>query len=79
LNRRLGIASEVLGCERLANILPKLSRVPLDPFTGHSLYYRPQGTNWLLLNAGPGGAEVRGEPGSQSFSAKGGQFLGGPW
>ncbi|MGO8674903.1 MAG: hypothetical protein ACLQVX_03405 [Limisphaerales bacterium] len=65
---------------RLDDLVPNyLSRVPLDPFTGHSLFYRPQGTNWLLLNTAPGTVEMHGEPGSQSFSAKGGRFWGGPW
>jgi hypothetical protein len=43
---------------RLAELVPNyLSQVPLDPFTGQPLVYRPQGTNWLLYSIGPDGVD----------------------
>jgi hypothetical protein len=39
---------------RLEDLVPSyLQRVPLDPFSGRPLLYRPQGTNWLLYSVGP--------------------------
>ena len=65
---------------RLEELVPSyLSRVPQDPFTGRGLYYRPQGTNWLLLSAGLAGVDTQGEPHNQEFSARNGPFLGGEW
>ena len=40
----------------LEQLVPKyLQRVPLDPFSGGALIYRPQGTNWVLFSVGEGG------------------------
>jgi hypothetical protein len=39
-----------------------LSRVPRDPFSGLSLIYRPQGTNWLLYSVGEDGVDDGGKP-----------------
>jgi hypothetical protein len=53
---------------RLADLVTNcLSKVPLDPFSGGPMIYRPQGTNWLLYSVGEdgvddGGIPVRGWP-----------------
>ncbi|HPC62281.1 MAG TPA: hypothetical protein PKX23_16595, partial [Verrucomicrobiota bacterium] len=42
----------------LQELVPQyLTRVPEDPFTGGSLLYRPQTTNWLLYSVGPDGTD----------------------
>ena len=49
--------------ESLKQLVPKyLQRVPTDPFSGHPLIYRPQGTNWLLYSVGPDRADDGGKP-----------------
>src|SRR5262249_49153376 len=39
-----------------------LRRLPIDPFSGAALVYRPQGTNWLLYSIGPDGLDDGGKP-----------------
>ena len=44
--------------ESMQQLIPNyLQRVPLDPFNGHPLVYRPNGTNWVLYSVGPGQAD----------------------
>jgi hypothetical protein len=58
---------------------PYLQRVPLDPFTGRPLIYRPQATNWLLYSVGVDGVDDGGKPVSQGLSAKGDIFYDSPY
>lgn len=38
----------------LFQLVPQyLQAIPVDPFSGHSLIYRPTGTNWVLYSVGP--------------------------
>ena len=44
-------------------LVPKyLRQVPSDPFRGHPLVFRPQGTNWLLYSVGPDRVDDGGKP-----------------
>lgn len=44
--------------EQLDNLLPEfLAQLPLDPFTGQSLYYRPKDGGYLLYSTGPNGRD----------------------
>ena len=53
------------GPERLDQLVPKLLKAaPVDPFSGKSLIYRPQGTNWLLYSVGTDGVDDGGVPGT---------------
>ena len=45
-----------------------LSRVPQDPFSGKSMIYRPQSTNWLLYSVGEDGVDDRGKSVGPSVS-----------
>ena len=48
---------------RLEQLVPQyLQRVPLDPFSGKPVIYRPQGTHWLLYSVGPDGVDDGGSP-----------------
>jgi hypothetical protein len=39
--------------DSLEQLVPKyLRHVPLDPFSGNALVYKPTGTNWLLYSVG---------------------------
>jgi hypothetical protein len=52
---------------RLDLLVPKyLQQVPSDPFSGHALVFRPQGTNWLLYSVGPDRVDDGGKPMSRS-------------
>ena len=54
---------------RLDELVPNyLATVPLDPFSGHPLVYRPQGTNWLLYSVGEDGVDDGGKPVGRSVS-----------
>jgi hypothetical protein len=55
---------------RLDMLVPKyLRQVPSDPFRGHPLVFRPQGTNWLLYSVGPDRVDDGGKPvGQMSFN-----------
>jgi hypothetical protein len=71
---------------RLDLLVPKyLHQVPFDPFSGHAVVYRPQGTNWLLYSVGPdrvddGGKPMsRSNPGSGLAVYKGDLFYDSPW
>ena len=49
----------------LDQLVPKLLKAaPVDPFSGKSLIYRPQGTNWLLYSVGTDGVDDGGVPGT---------------
>ena len=51
----------------LTQLVPKyLQQVPLDPFTGRPLVYRPQGANWLLYSVGEDGSDDGGKPVARS-------------
>jgi hypothetical protein len=64
---------------RLAELVPNyLSQVPLDPFTGRSLIYRPQGTNWLLYSVGPDGVDHGGKPVASATATQGDLFFDSP-
>jgi hypothetical protein len=67
----------------LAQLVPKyLQRVPLDPFSGHSLVYRPQGTNWVLYSVGDDGVDNGGKRVGRSASGtvtKGDLFYDSPY
>jgi hypothetical protein len=71
---------------KLDLLVPKyLQRVPSDPFSGHALVYRPQGTNWLLYSVGPdrvddgGKAMTRSNPGNSLPVYKGDLFYDSRW
>ena len=55
-----------------------LSHVPEDPFSGQSLVYRPQGTNWLLYSVGPDGVDDGGKPLGPGLAGKGDLFFDSP-
>ena len=56
---------------RLADLVTDyLSTVPLDPFSGQPLVYRPQGINWLLYRLGEDGVDD-GAAGPQGWPVKG--------
>ncbi len=45
-----------------------LQRVPMDPFSGRPIIYRPRGTTWLLYSVGEDGADDGGIPIPRSVS-----------
>jgi hypothetical protein len=66
--------------------VPKyLQRVPSDPFSGHPLVCRPQGTTWLLYSVGPDRVDDGGKPMTRDNSGngpvvyKGDLFYDSPW
>jgi hypothetical protein len=67
----------------LAQLVPKyLQRVPSDPFSGQSLVYRPQATNWLLYSVGEDGVDDGGKPVTRSVSGtvtRGDTFYDSPY
>ena len=68
--------------QRLEELVPgRLQRVPLDPFSGQTLVYRAQGTNWLLYSFGPDGVDDGGKPmtrGVSGATSKGDMFYDSP-
>jgi hypothetical protein len=48
-----------------------LWEVPLDPFTGRPIIYRPQTTNWLLYSVGPDGVDDGGRPAGRAAQSTG--------
>ena len=54
-----------------------LSNVPLDPFTGRPVVYRPGATNWLLYSVGQDGIDDGGLP-APRLSVKGDVFFDSP-
>ena len=47
----------------LTQLVPKyLRHVPIDPFGGKLLVYRPSGTNWVLYSLGPDKRDDGGKP-----------------
>jgi hypothetical protein len=56
-----------------------LARVPLDPFTGKPMVYRPRAANWLLYSVGQDGVDDGGVPASRGLSAKGDILFDSPW
>jgi hypothetical protein len=56
-----------------------LSKVPQDPFTGQTLIYRLQGTNWLLYSVGTDRADDGGRPAGRGVASKGDLFFDSPW
>jgi len=54
---------------RLVQLIPKyLQRVPLDPFSGRPVIYRPQGTDWLVYSVGEDRVDDGGKPVARSVS-----------
>jgi hypothetical protein len=65
---------------RLEELVPGyLQRVPLDPFSGQWLVYRPQGTNWQLYSVGTDKVDDGGMPAGRGTSSKGDLFFDSPW
>ena len=68
---------------RLDELVPSyLAKVPSDPFSRHSLVYRPQGTNWLLYSVGEDGVDDGGKPVGRSSPGtvtKGDLFYDSPY
>jgi hypothetical protein len=58
-----------------------LAKVPIDPFTGQPLVYRPRAANWLLYSVGQDGVDDAGMPVGKglSSSAKGDILFDSPW
>jgi hypothetical protein len=49
--------------DKLVELVPKyLRRLPLDPFSGQLMVYRPSGTNWMLYSLGPDRVDDGGKP-----------------
>jgi hypothetical protein len=47
----------------LTQLLPKyFQSLPIDPFSGNPLVYRPTGTNWVLYSLGPDRVDDGGKP-----------------
>jgi hypothetical protein len=67
----------------LEQLVPKYLRsVPLDPFSGRSMIYRFQGTNWLLYSVGEDGVDDGGKRAGRSVSGtvtKGDLFYDSPY
>jgi hypothetical protein len=67
----------------LDELVPRyLKTLPLDPFSGKPLIYRPQGTNWLLYSVGPDGVDDGGKPAARSTLraiSKGDILYNSPW
>ncbi len=89
--RRLVLTELALRCyqaeqghppEQSEQLVPKyLKRVSTDPFSGQSLIYRAQGTNWLLYSVGPDGVDDGGKPVGRTLpatSATGDLFFDSP-
>src|SRR5436190_5853138 len=55
-----------------------LQSVPVDPFSGRSMVYRPQGTVWLLYSVGEDGVDDGGKPVGRGLGAKGDIFYDSP-
>jgi hypothetical protein len=53
----------------------QLSSLPLDPFSGKSFVYHPQGTNWLLYSVGPDGRDDGGMRAGQLHLNRGDLFF----
>ncbi len=67
----------------LEQLVPQyLPRVPLDPFNGRPVIYRPQGTNWLVYSVGEDGVDDGGKRVGRSVSGtvtKGDLFYDSPY
>ena len=67
----------------LAQLVPKyLQRIPSDPFSGRSMIYRRQGTQWLLYSVGEDGVDDGGKPVARpgaAAGAKGDIFYNSPY
>jgi hypothetical protein len=61
--------------ENLHQLVPRqLQAVPLDPFNGRPLVYRPQGNKWLLYSVGEDCVDDGGKPVRRGLGAKGDIF-----
>lgn len=68
--------------QSLAELVPScLAAVPVDPFSGKAIAYRPQGTNWLIYSVGPDGKDDGGVSVSAASATdtKGDLLLTTPW
>ncbi len=51
------------GPDSLTRLVPKyLESLPMDPFSGNPLVYRPTGSNWVLYSVGPDRVDDGGKP-----------------
>lgn len=61
---------------KLDELVPAyLKHVPLDPFNGQPVIYRPQGEDWLLYSVGPDGVDDGGKRAGRGVSNKGDTFF----
>jgi len=64
----------------LEQLVPNyLQSVPLDPFSGQTLVYRSQGTNWLLYSLGTDRVDDGGKPVGRGSESKGDIFFDSLW
>ncbi|SPE56387.1 hypothetical protein SBV1_2370002 [Verrucomicrobia bacterium] len=67
----------------LEQLVPQyLQQVPLDPFSGRPVIYRPRGTNWLVYSVGEDGVDDGGKRVGRSVSGtvtKGELFYDSPY
>lgn len=64
----------------LEQLVPKyLQRVPLDPFSGKPLVYRPQTNQWLCYSVGEDMVDDGGQPVSGGLGSKGDIFFNSRW
>jgi hypothetical protein len=63
----------------IEELVPRyIKSLPLDPFSGRALVYKPHGTNWVLYSIGPDRVDNGGRPVGRG-SAKGDVFYDSPW
>jgi hypothetical protein len=65
---------------QLAQLVPTyLNRIPVDPFSGASFIYKPQGTNWLLYSVGLDKVDDGGKPAGRAVNSKGDVLYDSSW